>query len=202
MTNRDRADVWFDPMCPWCWITSRWALEVATHRDIQVTFHLMSLAVLNDGKEIPPEFAERAKQAWKPVRVVAAAQARHGSGIVAPLYTELGTRIHNQGVTDLDVAIAGALDALGLESDLADAGTSTEFDQAIRTSHHEGYDKVNAEVGTPIVHINGVAYFGPVLSRIPRGDDATELWDAVVALSRNPHFFDIRRGRDEEPEFG
>ncbi|ETA90112.1 DSBA oxidoreductase [Mycobacterium avium 05-4293] len=201
MSEKGRADIWFDPVCPWCWITSRWILEVQQVRDVEVEFHLMSLAVLNDGKPVPEEFASKLAQAWKPVRVIAAAAELEGSGILEPLYTAMGTRIHQQNNQDFDTVIAQSLDELGLTADLARMAESTELDDSIRTSHHQGYDKVNAEVGTPIVHVNGVAYFGPVLSRIPRGEDAGALWDAVVGLSRNPHFFDIRRGRDEEPEF-
>ncbi|EIU03653.1 DSBA oxidoreductase [Mycobacteroides abscessus 5S-0422] len=161
----------------------------------------MSLSVLNEGKDVPPEFVRLVQEGWKPVRVVAAAAEAKGDAILEPLYTALGTRIHVQGNKNIDEVIAESLAELALPAELADAATSTAYDDTVRTSHHAGIDKVGADVGTPILHVNGVAYFGPVLSRIPHGEAAGQLWDSVAGLSKNPHFFDIRRGRDEEPLF-
>ncbi|MFT3714851.1 MAG: DsbA family protein [Gordonia sp. (in: high G+C Gram-positive bacteria)] len=197
----DRVDFWFDPLCPWCWITSRWILEAEKVRPIDVNFHIMSLAVLNEGKDIPDAYREHLKDAMQPVRVLAAAQARHGDQVLAGLYTAMGTELHDNGNEDLPSMIATALEKAGLEPDLAAAATSTEFDEAIRTSHHEGMDKVGDDVGTPTIHVNDVAFFGPVLSRIPRGDDAGTVWDGVVALAGYPHFFELKRSRDEDPQF-
>ncbi len=200
-TETNQADFWFDPLCPFAWITSRWIGEVEAVRNIRTEWHVMSLAVLNEGRDLEPAYRESMDKAWGPVRVIIAAKEKHGDDVVKPLYDAMGTQIHEDGQKDFGIVIRKALADCGLPAGLAEAADSSDFDPQLRASHEEGISLVGQDVGTPVVAFNGTAFFGPVLTRIPRGETAGRLWDATVELASYPHFFEIKRSRSERPQF-
>jgi len=195
------VDFWFDPLCPWAWITSRWLCEVEKLRPVQPRWHVMSLAVLNEGRDLPERYQERMREAWAPVRVCAAAEAAHGPQVLGPLYTAMGTLIHHEKAALERPMIEAALAAADLPAGLADAMDSTEYDDGLRASHKDGMDRVGYEVGTPIISVLGMSIFGPVVSPIPRGEDAARLWDGLLLVAGTDGFFELKRSRNRKPIF-
>ncbi|HRW17803.1 MAG TPA: disulfide bond formation protein DsbA [Dermatophilaceae bacterium] len=195
--------MWFDPVCPWAWMTSRWLMEVEQVRPVRVTWSVMSLAVLNDGRELPEDYQRLMDAAWGPVRVIIAAQQEHGDRVVKRLYDAMGTRIHRQQRTDLDAVIAEALADCRLPAQLAKAAHQKKHDAALKRSHRSGISLVGTDVGTPIVAVTTptgpVAFFGPVVSPAPQGEAAGRLWDGCVLVAGTPGFFELKRTRTVGP---
>jgi hypothetical protein len=201
MAARQIADFWFDPTCPWAWMTSRWMLQVEKVRPVDVRWNVMSLAYLNEGRELPEQYMANLKKAWGPVRVVVAARKHYGDDVVLPLYTALGTLIHLEQREKDRAMVEDALTEVGLPTWLADAMTSTEYDDALKAEHHAGMDQVGMEVGTPVISVEGVAFFGPVVTPAPKGEAAGKLWDGVVLVAATPGFYELKRSRTERPIF-
>lgn len=198
---RDTADFWFDPACPWAWMTSRWMVEVQRVRDVDVRWHVMSLSVLNEGRDLPEDYRALIDDAWGPVRVLIAAQELYGAEHLKPLYDAMGTRRHPGGRTDTAAIIRESLEEAGLPASLASYADTDEFDEQLRGSHAEAIALVGDEVGTPVVAVNGTAFFGPVMTPAPKGEDAGRLWDGFVLVTGVPGFYELKRTRTKGPVF-
>ncbi len=204
--QRATVDMWFDPLCPWAWLTSRWLLEVEKVRPVDIRFHVMSLSVLNEGRDLSPKYREAMDKGWGPVRISIAAEQKYGNGVLRDLYTALGTRRHpGNRPYDREVYVE-ALTEAGLDPSLADVAESTEYDAALRESHDAGMAPVGLDVGTPVIHAPGpdggrIAFFGPVVTPAPKGEAAGKLWDGVLLVAGTPGFYEIKRTRDARPEF-
>lgn len=198
---KETLHMWFDPTCPWAWMTSRWALEVEKVRDVEVQFHVMSLSVLNEGRDLDPEYLDLMKKAWGPVRVIIAVAQDHGNAVIADLYTAMGTRFHLGGNKDFDQVIKESLAEVGLPESLAEAAHTDTYDDALRASHNEGISLVGEDVGTPVIAVGDVAFFGPVVTPAPKGEDAGKLYDGTLLVASTPGFYEIKRTRTVGPQF-
>jgi hypothetical protein len=198
-TDRTHVEMWFDPICPWAWMTSRWLMEVQSLRDIEVTWSVMSLAVLNEHRDLDAAYRSLMESAWGPVRVIIAAAEAHGDTVTKPLYDEMGTRIHLGKMKDMDAVIVESLAAVGLPAKLAEAAHHKNHDAALRRSHKRGISLVGTDVGTPIISVGGIAFFGPVVTPSPRGEDAARLWDGCVLVAGTPGFYELKRTRTQGP---
>ncbi|MGE9806952.1 DsbA family protein [Janibacter sp. G1551] len=201
MTERQSVEFWFDPACPWAWMSSRWLMEVERIRDIDVTWSVMSLSVLNEGRDLPEPYRDLMDRSWGPVRVIIAAAAAHGDTVIKPLYDAMGTQIHLERVSDRAQVIATALEQVGLPAELAEAATTDAHDEALRASHARAIGLVGDDVGTPVISVAGVAFFGPVVTPAPKGEAAGCLWDGCVLVASTPGFYELKRTRDADPIF-
>jgi hypothetical protein len=199
---KESVEMWFDPICPWAWMTSRWLMEVERLRDIEVTWSVMSLAVLNEHRhDLDAAYRARMDEAWGPVRVIIAATEAHGPSVIKPLYDAMGTRIHLRKMNDFDQVIRESLEEVGLPAALAKETHHKKYDPALHRSHKRGISLVGTDVGTPIIAVGGVAFFGPVVTPAPKGEDAANLWDGCVLVARTPGFFELKRTRTLGPIF-
>jgi 2-hydroxychromene-2-carboxylate isomerase len=195
------VDFWFDPKCPFAWITSRWMLEVDKVRDVTTTWRVMSLAALNEKRDIPQDYRDMLADAWGPVRILVQAEQDHGNEVLLPLYTAMGERLHVQG-RDLDRGLlAEAVAEAGLPAALVDSMDDSSLDDLVKQSHQQAMDLVGDDVGTPTIRVGDAAFFGPVLSRIPRGEEAGRLFDGTVVMAEVPYFYEIKRSRTGELDF-
>jgi predicted DsbA family dithiol-disulfide isomerase len=199
--TRTTAEFWFDPLCPWAWMTSRWMMEVEKVRDVDVTWSVMSLSVLNEGRDLPADYRKMMDRGWGPVRVIIAAREQYGDKVIKPLYDAMGTRIHLGGEKDYAKVLVPALEEVGLDLELARFADSDEYDEALRASHQRALDLVGDDVGTPVVSVDGVAFFGPVVTPAPKGEEAGRLWDGCVLVAGIPGFYELKRSRTVGPIF-
>jgi len=197
--RKQAVEMWFDPVCPWAWLTSRWLTEVQRVRDIDVTWSVMSLAVLNDGRHLPQEYQKRMDAAWGPVRVITAAAEGHGDAVIKALYDAMGTRIHRGRRRDFDGVIGEALQECELPPALAKAARLKKYDAKLKRSHKRAMSLVGLDVGTPVLEVEGVAFFGPVVTPAPKGEAAGKLWDGCLLVAATPGFYELKRTRSVGP---
>ena len=196
-----QADMWFDPICPFAWITSRWLIEVTPQRNLQVDYNIMSLAHLNKDNDVDAAHKAAFEKSWLATRLIVGVKAEHGAQHVLPLYTAIGTRIHNRKEKLSKELLLAAVQEVGLVEDVMNYCDDASWDAEVIKSHDAAIALVGSDVGTPVIGVAGVGFFGPVISPAPKGDEAAKLWDGVLALAQYPGFFELKRSRTVGPIF-
>lgn len=201
------VDIWVDPMCPWAWMTSQWLLEVEKVRPVRARFNIMSLSYLNEGREgLSDDYRKMMEAGWGPVRLAIAVEREGGKDALREYYLKLGTLRHNQKRGFSSSSYTSALEAASLSSDLVVKADDATLDDALKASHHAGMDAVGGDVGTPVIHFpkpdgSTSAYFGPVITPPPTGEEAGLLWDGLLALAQVDGFYELKRSRTSGPSF-
>ena len=201
MASAEKVDMWFDPICPFAWITSRWLLEAAAVRDLEVTWNIMSLAQLNKDREMDEAHKAAFTRSWDAVRLVAAVKENHGNDAVIALYNAMGTRIHLKKEKVSDDLLVAALAEAGLPADLLTTAKDESWNEPMIASHDRAISLVGNDVGTPVVAIGDAAFFGPVISPAPKGEQAGRLWDGLALCLEVPGFYELKRARKGGPDF-
>ena len=201
MASAQKVDMWFDPICPFAWITSRWLLEAAAVRDLEVTWNIMSLAQLNKDREMDEAHKAAFTRSWDAVRLVAAVKKNHGNDAVIALYNAMGTRIHLKKEKVSDELLTAALAEAGLPADLLAVAKDESWNEPMIASHDRAISLVGNDVGTPVVAIGDAAFFGPVISPAPKGEQAGRLWDGLALCLEVPGFYELKRARKGGPDF-
>lgn len=197
-----KVDFWFDPACPWAWMTSRWIDEVdALRENVEVEWHIMSLAILNENREMDDAHRASHQRSLRSCKVAAGVIAELGNDKVKAFYDEIGTRNHPEKRAKEEGVLEEAMAAAGIDESFLTRADAGEFDAQLRASHEDGIGRVGQDVGTPILAVDGVAFFGPVISPAPKGDMALQLFDGVVAAAGYDGFFELKRSRTRGPEF-
>ncbi len=200
MTDQQQVDFWFDPICPWAWMASRWMLEVEKVRSVRTVFHVMSLSILNEGRDLDESHRARMDAAWIGVRAAIGVEQRYGQSGLRAFYTALGTKYHPQQMTHGDPAVVKeALSECGFDPSIADEALSDRYDDALYDSHRHALELVGDDVGTPVISLHGKAFFGPVISPAPQGEQAGRLFDGISLMSEYDGFFELKRHRTRGP---
>jgi hypothetical protein len=197
-----KVEMWFDTLCPWAWMTSRWLVEVAKVRDISIQWNVMSLFFLNESRShISADYLDNAKKALGPLRIIVAAERLYGNQVAGELYTAFGEEIHLNKMKFSPELNSKVLGKFSFPVDLLPFADDVSLDELILKSHKAGIDRVGEDVGTPIVSIEGISFFGPVISPAPKGEDAGKLFDGAFAVASYPGFFEMKRTRTVGPIF-
>ena len=203
---KDSVDFYWDPVCPWCWITSRWMVDVGQQKQIQVNWKLFSLKLINKDREVPEDYKILHGIGLKALRVAAAVRREFGNDGVGQIYTVMGARYHHdEGDIDEPSALTEILRTCGLPARLSAAAEDEALDKDIQADMDQAIAKAGTDVGVPQIVLDGgkgPGFFGPVMSPAPTGEDAVKFWDAIIAAGRNPGFFELKRTREVGPVFG